>query len=103
MDDFPENCVGRWSNNYTSEEPMNCFRRFFNTFASEGSLILLPKFGSVFSRTTSFVLKTVILLTFGLGICEGVGEASEHRIGHIDIRVGSCNYLNVFVLPCMCT
>ena len=61
MDDFPENCVGRWSNNYTSEEPMNCLGRFSNTFASEGSLILLPKFGSVFSRTTSFFLKTDIL------------------------------------------
>ena len=60
MDDFSENCVGRWSNNYTSEEPMNCFRRFSYTFASKGSLILLPKFGSVFSRTTSFVLKTDI-------------------------------------------
>ena len=48
MDDFPENCVGRWSNNYTSKEPMNCLGRFSNTFVSEGSPILLPKFGSVF-------------------------------------------------------
>ena len=60
MNDFPENCVERWSNNYTSEEPMNCLGRFSNTFASEDSPILLPKFGSVFSRTTSFVLKTDI-------------------------------------------
>ena len=36
-----------------------------------------------------FVLKTVILLAFGLGICKGVGEDSEHEIGHVDIRVGS--------------
>ena len=57
MDDFPENCVGRWSNNYTLEELMNCFGRFSNTFASKGSPILLSKFGSVVSRTTSFVLK----------------------------------------------
>ena len=68
---------------------MNCFGRFSNTFASEGGPILLPKFGSVFSRTTSFVLKTVILLAFGLGICERVGENSGHGIGHVDIRVGS--------------
>ena len=60
MDDFSENCVGIWSNNYTSEEPMYCFGRFSNTFASEGSPILLPKFGSVFLRTTSFGLKTDI-------------------------------------------
>ena len=46
MDDFSENCVGRWSNNYKSGEHMNCLGRFSNTFASEGSLILLPKFGS---------------------------------------------------------
>ena len=55
--DFSENGVGRWSYNYTSEEPMYCFGRFSNTFASEGSPIFLPKLGSVFSRTTSFVLK----------------------------------------------
>ena len=54
MDDFLENCVGRWSNNYTSEEPMNCLGRFSNTFASEGSPILVPKLGSVFLRTNSF-------------------------------------------------
>ena len=60
MDDFPENCVGRWSNNYTLEEPMNCLGRFSNTFSLEGSSILLLKFGSVFLRTISFVLKTDI-------------------------------------------
>ena len=64
MDDFLENGVGRWSNNYTSEEPMNCLGRFSNTFTSEGSPIFLPKFGSVFSRTTSFVLKTVFSHTW---------------------------------------
>ena len=80
MDDFPKNCVGRWSNNYTSEEPMNCLGRFSNTFASEGSSILLPKFGSVFSRIASFVLKTVILLAFCFGMCEGVGEDSRHGL-----------------------
>ena len=90
MDDFPENCVGRWSNNYTSEEPMNCFGRFSNTFASEGSPILLLKFGSEFSRTKSFCFENwKFLLAFGLSICEGVGEDSGHGIGHVDIRVGS--------------
>ena len=58
IDDFPENGVGRWSNNYTLEEPMNCLERFSNTFAFEGSPILLLKFGIAFSRTRSFVLKT---------------------------------------------
>ena len=59
MDDFPKNCVGRWSINFTSEEPMICFGRFSNTFASKGSPIFLQKFDSVFSRTTRFVLKMV--------------------------------------------
>ena len=53
-EDFPENAVGRWSNNITSEEPMNCLGMFSNTFASEGSPIFLPKLGNVFSRTKSF-------------------------------------------------
>ena len=64
MDDFSENCVGRWSNNYTLEEPMDCLGRVCNTFSLEGSLILLPKLGSVFSRTISFVLKTMFSHTW---------------------------------------
>ena len=50
-----------------------------------------------FREQKAFVLKTVILLAFGLGICEGVGEDSGHGIGHVDIRVGSCNCLDVIV------
>ena len=80
-DDFPENCVGRWSNNYTSEEPMNCLGRFSNTFASEDSPIFLPKLGSVFSRTKSFCFENWIFYSHvGLGMCEGVGEDSRHRL-----------------------
>ena len=63
----------------------------------------LPKFGSKFSRTKSFCLKIVFLLAFGLGMCKGVGEDSGHGIGHVDIRVGSCNCLDVIVCHSMCT
>ena len=84
-EDFPENCVGRRSNNYMPEEPMNCLGRFSNTFASEGSPIFYRNSVVCFREQKGFVLKTVILLTFGLGICEGVGEDSGHGIGHIDI------------------
>ena len=63
----------------------------------------LPKLGSVFSRKKAFVLKTVILLAFGLGMCEGVGEDSRHGIGHVDIQVGSCIFLSVIVCHDMCT
>ena len=90
MDDFPENCVRRWSNNYTSEEPMNCLGRFSNTFASEGSPIFLLKFDSEFSRTKSFCFENeIFLLAFGLGIYEGVGEDLGHGISHVDILVCS--------------
>ena len=33
-----------------------------------------------FQEQIAFVLKTVILLAFGLGICEGVGEDSRHGL-----------------------
>ena len=56
-----------------------------------------------FREQKAFVLKTVILLAFGLGMCEGVGEDSGHGIGHVDIRVGSCNSLDVIVFHDMCT
>ena len=38
-----------------------------------------------FREQKYFVLKTMILLAFGLGMCEGVGEDSGHGIGHVDI------------------
>ena len=56
-----------------------------------------------FREQKAFILKTVILLAFGLGMCEGVGEDSGHGIGHVDIRVGSSDYLNVIVCHDMCT
>ena len=66
---------------------------------------ILLKLGSVFSRTNSFCLflKLDILLAFGLGICEGVGEDSGHGIVYVDIRVGSYNFLDVIVCHDMCT
>ena len=42
----------------------------------------LPKLGSKFSRTKTFCFENCIFLTFGLGMCEGVGEDSRHGIGH---------------------
>ena len=82
---------------------MNCFGRLSNRFTSEGSPIYLPNLGSKFLRTKSFFLKTVILLAFGLGMCERVGEDSRHGIGLVDIQVGSCICLSVIVCHDMCT
>ena len=50
-----------------------------------------------FREQKGFVLKTVILLAFGLGMCEEVREDSRHGIGHVDIQVGSCICLSVIV------
>ena len=80
------------------------FRRVIQQIRLEGLSNILPKLGSVFSRTNSFLFwKLIILLAFGSGICEGVGEDSGHGIGHVDIRVGSCNCLNVIFCHDMCT
>ena len=38
-----------------------------------------------FREQKAFILKTVILLAFGLDIYEGVGDDLRHGIGHIDI------------------
>ena len=56
-----------------------------------------------FREQKTFVLKTVFLLTFGLGMCEGVSKDSRHRIGHVDIQVGSCIYLSVIICHDICT
>ena len=36
-------------------------------------------------------------------MCERVGEESKHGIRHVDIRVGSFIFLNVFCCHYMCT
>ena len=56
-----------------------------------------------FQEQKVFVLKTVFLLTFGLDMCEGVGEDSRYEIGHADIQVGSCICWSVIVCHDMCT
>ena len=50
-----------------------------------------------FREQKTFVLKTVFLLTFSLGMCEGVSEDSRQWIGHVDIQVGLCIFLSVIV------
>ena len=56
-----------------------------------------------FREQKAFALKTVFLLAFGLGMCERVGEDSRYGIGHVDIQVGSCIFLDVIVCHDMCT
>ena len=103
-EDFPKNCLGEWSNNSSRMLTHDCFGKMIQQFASEGSPIYLPKLSMMFSRTKTFRFENVVFLSFGLDICEGVGEDLRHGIGHVDIQVGSCICLNVFMLNhCMCT
>ena len=81
---------------------MNYFGGLSYRFTSEGCPIYLPISVASFLEQKAFVLKTVILLAFGLGMCEGVGEDSRHGIGHVDIQVGSCIFLSVIVCHDMC-
>ena len=56
-----------------------------------------------FREQKAFVLKTIILLAFCLGMCEGVGEDSRHGIGHVNIQVGSYICLSVIGCHDVCT
>ena len=82
---------------------MNCFEGLSNRFASEGCPIFYQNSIVCFQEQIVFVLKTVILLAYGLGIFEGVGEDSRHGFRHVDIQVSSWNCLNVIVCHNMCT
>ena len=86
-EDFPENCVGRLSNNSRQRVVQYVYRISVESFREQ----------------KAFVLKTVILLAFDLGMCERVGENSRHGIEHVDIQVGSCICLSVIVCHDMCT
>ena len=88
---------------FGSQKLHDCFEKMIQQFASKGSPIYLPKLGMKVLRTKPFILKTIFLLAFGLGMCEGVGEESRHGIGHLDIQVGSCIGLSVCGCHDMCT
>ena len=59
---------------------MNCFVRLSNIFASKGCPIFYRNSVVCYQEQIAFVLKTVILLAFGLGICEGIDENSRHGL-----------------------
>ena len=85
---------------------MNCFERLSSSpiYLPRRVVQYIYRISVVsFREQKAFVLKTVILLAFGLGMCEGVGEDSRHGFGHVDIQVGSCICLSVIVCHNMCT
>ena len=87
----------------TSDEDHDCFRALSSNSPRRVVQYIYRIPVVSFREQRAFVLKTVILLAFGLGMCEGVGEDSGHGIGHVDIGVGSCNCLDVIVCHDMCT
>ena len=83
-EDFPKNCLRKWSTVHLGGEPMTVRKKMIQQFTSEGCQIYLPKLGSKFSRIKTFCFENCILFAFGLGMCEGVGEDSRHGIGHVN-------------------
>ena len=78
------------------------FRKVIQQIRLRGLSNIFTEIVVSFREQKAFVLKTVTLLTFGLGTCEGVGEDSRHGIGHVDIQVGSCIFLSVFDFSMTC-
>ena len=82
-EDFPKNCLGEWSNNSSQRLTHDCFGKMIQQFTSEGSPTYLPNLYSKFSRTKCFCFENDVLLTFGLGMREGVSEGSRHGNGWV--------------------
>ena len=78
---FPKNCLGEWSNSSSRRLTHDCFGKMIQQFASEGSPIYLTKLGSTFSKTKIFCFENGVFLAFGLGMREGVIEASRSGKG----------------------
>ena len=79
-EDFSENWVWRRSNislrmrtmTVSGSSPTNSTKRIVQYFYRISVVC--------FQEQTTFVLKTVILLAFSLGVCERVGEDSRHGL-----------------------
>ena len=96
-EDFPKNCLGEWSNSSSRRRIHDCSKKLSNNSPRRVIQYIYRNSVVCFQEQKSFVLETVFLLAFGLGMCEGVGEDSRHGIGHVDIQVGSCICLSVIV------
>ena len=72
-----------------------------NCFGESPNKIHLGGLSNVFISEGCSQIKQIFLFgnvfIHGISMCEGVGEDSRHRIGHVDIRVGIMNSLE-----CVC-
>ena len=100
---FRKISLEKWSISSSRRWTHDCLEKMIQQFTSEGNPIYLLNLGSKFSRTKNFCFENCILLSFGLGMCEGVSEESKHGIGHVDIQVGLCICLSVIVCHDICT
>ena len=103
MEDFPKNCLGEWSNSSSRRRTHDYSEKLSSNSPRRVVQYIYRNSVVCFQEQKAFVLKTVILLAFGLCMCEGVDEDSRHGIGHVDIQVGSCICLSVIVCHDMCT
>ena len=102
-EDFPKNCLGELSNSSSRRRTHDCFGKLPRNSPRRVVQYIYRNSVVSFRGQKAFILKTVFLIAFGLGMCEGVGEDSRHEIGHVDIQVGSCICLSVIVFHDMCT
>ena len=102
-EDFPKNCLGEWSNNSSRRRTHDCSKKLSSNSPRRVVQYIYRNSVVCFREQKPFVLKTVFLLAFGLGMCERVSEDSRHGIGHVHIQVGSCIFLSVFGCHDMCT
>ena len=73
----------------TSDEDHDCFEELSSNSPRRVVQYFYRNSIVSFREQKAFVLKIVILLAFGLGKCEGVGEDLGHGFGYVDILVGS--------------
>ena len=100
---FSEELPWRVVQQITLDEDHDCFEALSSNSPRRVVQYIYRILVVSFREQKTFVLKTVILLAFGFDMCEGVGENSGHGIRHVDIRVGSCNCLDVIICHDMCT
>ena len=85
---FSEELPWKVVQHITSDEDHDCFGALSSNSPQRVVQYIYRNSVVSFQEQKAFVLKIVILLAFGLGICEEVGEDSGHGIGHVDIQVG---------------
>ena len=100
---FRKNFLGELSNSSSQRRTHDCFRELPSNSPRRVVQCIYRNSIVSFREQKAFVLETVFLLAFDLGMCEGIGENSRHGIGHVDIQVGSCICLSVIVCHDMCT